>query len=77
MKKEQPPKKELPAYDEEVFEVAFSEFWESQECDSLNWVLYDLIKAAYAAGYRAAGKEPPQYQRKVRVAWTVTEQDGE
>ena len=32
---------------------------------------------AYAAGYRAAGKEPPQYQRKVRVAWTVTEQDGE
>ena len=48
-----------PSYDEEVFEAAFSEFWESRECDDLNWVLYDLIKAAYAAGYKAAGIPPP------------------
>ena len=66
--------KKMPtSYDEEVFEAAFSEFWESRECDDLNWVLYDLIKAAYVAGYKAAGGEPPEYRRRVRVSWTVKE----
>ena len=68
-------KKTPPSYDEEVFEANFSEFWESQECDDLNWVLYDLIKAAYAAGYRTAGKEPPEYRRKVRTSFTVVERE--
>ncbi|MCI9403436.1 MAG: hypothetical protein HFF04_07190 [Oscillospiraceae bacterium] len=58
-----------------MFEANFSEFWESQECDDLNWVLYDLIKAAYAAGYRTAGKEPPEYRRKVRTSFTVVERE--
>ena len=59
-------KKNAPSYEEEVFETAFCEFWEGAECNELNWVLYDLIKAAYAAGYRAAGKEPPEYPRRAR-----------
>ena len=66
-------KKKRPTYEEEVFETAFSEFWESEECDDLNWVIYDLMKAAYAAGYQAAGKEPPEYRRKVRTSFTVVE----
>ncbi len=54
-------------YEKEVFETEFAKFWGSQECDDLNWVIFDMIKAAYAAGYRAAGKKPPKYRDKVRT----------
>lgn len=67
-------KQSVPSCEEEVFETAFSQFWESEECDHLNGVLYDLIKAAYAAGYRAAGKEPPKYRRKFCTAADKMEQ---
>ena len=70
-------KKGSPSYEEEVFETAFCEFWDSAECDDLNWVLYDLIKAAYAAGYRAAGKEPPEYPRKVQLSRSVKKEEKE
>lgn len=68
-------KKKLPTYEEMVFETDFVRFWESHECTELNRVLYDLMKAAYAAGYRAAGKEPPQYPRKVHTFCKTLEED--
>lgn len=45
--------------DPDQFESSFAEFWESRECTDLNQVLYDLIKAAFSSGCRAAGAEPP------------------
>ncbi len=66
----QSDKKGIPA-DPDVFETAFAEFWEGRECDDLNHVIYDLIKAAFAAGYQAAGGEPPEYPRHVRLSWEV------
>lgn len=65
MKKNQP-------IDPDTFESAFAEFWESKECDELNWVLFDLIKAAFAAGCRAAGGEPPEYPQKVQLSRKIT-----
>ena len=61
--------KERKSMDPDIFETAFAGFWESRECDDLNWVLFDLIKAAFAAGCRAAGGEPPEYERKVQLSW--------
>lgn len=49
--------------DPDKFETAYAEFWESQECTELNNILYDLMKAAFSAGYRAAGATPPEYRR--------------
>ncbi len=66
----QQPQKGIPM-DPDVFESQFAQFWESRECDDLNQVIYDLIKAAYAAGCRAAGAEPPAYPRHVRLTWKV------
>ena len=70
------PEEEAALEKQERFETAFVEFWESKECDGLNWVIYDLLKAAFSAGYRAAGQEPPGYQRKVRIFWSVEGQGG-
>jgi len=66
----QEAKKGIPM-DPDVFESNFAAFWESRECDDLNEVIYDLIKAAFAAGCRAAGAEPPEYPRHVRLQWKV------
>ncbi len=63
----QPSKKAL-SMDTDVFETAFAEFWESRECSELNHVIYDLMKAAFAAGCRAAGGEPPEYPRRASLS---------
>lgn len=70
------PEEEAALEKQEKFETAFVEFWESKECDSLNWVIYDLLKAAFSAGYRAAGKEPPPFRRRIHVSWSVEEYDN-
>lgn len=64
--------KKAAAMDTDVFETAFAEFWESQECNDLNHVIYDLMKAAFAAGCRAAGGKPPEYLRRARLSRTTS-----
>lgn len=71
------PAEEAALEQQEIFESAFVEFWESKECDSLNWVIYDLLKSAFAAGYRAAGKEPPNFQRRIHISWSIEEHDAQ
>lgn len=70
------PEEEAALEKQERFETAFVEFWESKECDSLNWVIYDLLKAAFSAGYRAAGQEPPEYRHRIHVIRDVEGQGG-
>lgn len=69
---EQQPQKGFPM-DPDDFESEFAKFWDSQACNDLNWVLFDLIKAAFAAGCRAAGAQPPEYRRTVKLDWKAEE----
>ena len=70
------PEEEAALEKQERFETAFSEFWESKECDGLSWMIYDLLKAAFSAGYRAAGQEPPAFRYRVHVSWSVEDHEG-
>ncbi len=72
---EQHPQKGTPM-DPDAFEGAFSTFWDGHECSDLNWVIYDLVKAAFAAGCRAAGSEPPEYPRFVTLHWEISKTPG-
>ena len=42
------------------FEFAFSNFLERQEYDAASQALFDLVRAAFEAGWKAAGGELPQ-----------------
>ena len=70
------PEEEAALEKRERFETAFAEFWESKKCDGLNWVIYDLLKAAFSAGYCATGQEPPEFRYKVHVSWIVEDHDA-
>lgn len=45
------------------FEEALDRFLECAECEEAHQALYDIIRAAFLAGWRSAGGEPPQAQR--------------
>ncbi len=49
--------------EKDAFEAAFSEFLESDECDDKNWVIFELMRCAFEAGYRAAGGVPPKRRK--------------
>lgn len=42
------------------FELAFSNFLKREEYDNASQALFDLARAAFEAGWRAAGGELPQ-----------------
>lgn len=42
------------------FEAALDRFLEGKEADAAHQVLYDITRAAFLAGWCAAGGEPPQ-----------------
>lgn len=70
------PEEEAALEKREKFESTFEAFWESKECDGLSWMIYDLLKAAFSAGYRAAGQEPPAFRYRVHVSWSVEDHEG-
>ncbi len=45
------------------FEQALDNFLAGKEADDAHQALYDIIRAAFLAGWRSAGGEPPQEQR--------------
>lgn len=49
------------------FEEALDRFLESAESDEAHQAIYDIIRAAFAAGWRSAGGDPPQEQRLFQI----------
>ena len=45
------------------FEQALDDFLAGTQADAAQQALYDIIRAAFLAGWRSAGGEPPQEQR--------------
>ena len=45
------------------FEKALDAFLEGAEADEAHQALYDIIRAAFLAGWRSAGGDPPQGQK--------------
>ena len=45
------------------FEKALDAFLEGAEADEAHQALYDVIRAAFLAGWRSAGGDPPQEQK--------------
>jgi len=45
------------------FEKALDAFLEGAEADEAHQALYDIIRAAFLAGWRSAGGDPPQLQK--------------
>ncbi len=50
------------------FEAAFSNFLERREYDEAESALFSIIRAAFLAGWRAAGGEPPTPPRIILTA---------
>ena len=44
------------------FEQALDNFLAGKEADDAHQALYDIIRAAFLAGWRSAGGDPPQAQ---------------
>ena len=51
----------------DLFEQAFSNFLERREYDAAEAALFDIVRAAFLAGWRAAGGEMPQREDIVRI----------
>lgn len=49
------------------FEAAFSIFLDRHEYDDAESALFDIVRAAFLAGWRAAGGEGPQAERVFQV----------
>lgn len=49
------------------FEAAFSSFLDRHEYDDAESALFDIVRAAFLAGWRAAGGEGPQAERVFQV----------
>ena len=45
------------------FEQALDNFLADKEADDAHQALYDIIRAAFLAGWRSAGGDPPQEQK--------------
>ena len=45
------------------FEHAFSEFLDRHEYDEAENALFAMVRIAFAAGWKAAGGQPPQSER--------------
>ena len=49
------------------FESAFSNFLDRHEYDDAENALFEIVRAAFLAGWRAAGGEGPQAERVFQV----------
>ena len=45
------------------FEAAFSAFLDRHEYDEAESALFSMVRIAFAAGWKAAGGEPPKAER--------------
>lgn len=45
------------------FESAFAEFLDRHEYDEAEQYLFSMVRLAFAAGWRAAGGDPPRSER--------------
>ena len=51
----------------ENFEKAFSDFLDRREYDQAESALFSMIRIAFLAGWQAAGGNPPQPQKIIRL----------
>ena len=51
----------------DMFELAFSNFLERQEYDETEATLFAVVRAAFLAGWKAAGGEPPEPQKVISI----------
>ena len=51
----------------DAFELAFSNFLERQEYDEVESTLFAVVRAAFLAGWRAAGGTPPEPQKVISI----------
>ena len=49
------------------FEDAFSNFLDRHEYDEAEHYLFSMVRLAFAAGWRAAGGEPPRAERSFEL----------
>ncbi|MBQ3265420.1 MAG: hypothetical protein IJH07_06555 [Ruminococcus sp.] len=49
------------------FEKSFSDFLEREEYDWAEQALFATVRAAYKAGWKAAGGQPPQRQNVMQI----------
>lgn len=49
------------------YESAFSIFLEQQEYDAASQAIFELVRAAFLAGWRAAGGEAPQKEKIFQI----------
>jgi len=49
------------------FEAAFSDFLDRREYDEAENALFDMVRIAFLAGWKAAGGEPPQPQKILEI----------
>ena len=49
------------------FEEALDNFLAGHDADEAHQALYDIIRAAFLAGWRSAGGDPPQEQRLFEI----------
>lgn len=56
------------------FEEAFGNFLEREEYDAASIALFTVVRAAYLAGWKAAGGDPPKAQP---VVWLVKDEDSD
>ena len=54
------------------FEEAFSEFLDRREYDEAENYLFSMIRLSFAAGWQAAGGEPPRSERLFELMKTKT-----
>lgn len=53
-----------------IFEAAFSDFLDSREYDQVENSIFAIIRAAYAAGWKAAEDESSQTPKLVQIVRT-------
>lgn len=58
------------------FEAAFSCFLERHEYDDAESVLFEIVRAAFLAGWRAAGGEYPSAERIFQVLGSPEKNPG-
>ena len=58
------------------FESAFSEFLETREYDEAESCLFAMVRTSFAAGWRAAGGDPPKEERLFQLLDFSKEEEG-
>ncbi len=55
------------------FESAFDRFMDRKEYDEAESALFAIVRAAFLAGWKSAGGEPPQPQKVIEIISNVSD----